>query len=99
MYNIGTVKVAWTKAGKIKEMESLMFDTLPQALDFAKSKKNYMIMKLASQDGDYYKWDVLPYGEYKNYKNGMRIARNSLILIPIAALMIYGAYSLFKVKK
>jgi hypothetical protein len=96
MYKLGTIKVAWTKGRNFQEMESLMFESLPQALSYVDGKKDYMIMELIEQDKDYYKWKVLPYGEYTSYKYGMIISESPILLAVISALVVYGAYKLFK---
>lgn len=96
MYKIGTVKVAWTKNNDINHMESVMFDSLSDALSFVKGKSGYMIMELDKQDKDYYKWKVLPYGKYKSYKYGMVLSESPIVLIGISILAIYGVYKLVK---
>ncbi len=96
MYKIGTIKVAWNKGKSYKEMESLMFDSLPQALSYVSDKKDFMIMELIEQKDSYYKWKVLPYGEYTNFKYGMIISKSPIIILGMTFLMGYGIYSLLK---
>ena len=96
MYKIGTIKVAWNKDKSYKEMESIMFDSLPKALEYVSDKKDFMIMELIEQKDSYYKWKVLPYGEYTNFKYGMIISKSPIIKIGITLLVGYGIYSLFK---
>ena len=96
MYKIGTIKVAWNKGKSYKEMESLKFDSLPQALSYVSDKKDFMIMELIEQKDSYYKWKVLPYGEYTNFKYGMIISKSTIIILGMTFLMGYGIYSLLK---
>lgn len=76
MYALGTLKVAWVEKDPLF-LSSLMFkpNEIAQAEAFGKSKGNFMIMKLVGQQGDTYRWELLPYGEYKGYLNGMKMKR------------------------
>lgn len=76
MYALGTLKVAWVEENPLF-LSSLMFapNQLAEADAFGKSKGNYMIMKLVGQNGDTYRWELLPYGEYKGYLNGVKMKR------------------------
>lgn len=76
MYPIGTLKVAWVE----KNPEYLSSDMFPpnqlsQAVAFGEKRGDYMIMELISQSKDYYRWKVLPYGNYKQYIRGMKLRR------------------------
>lgn len=76
MYALGTLKVAWVEKDPLF-LSSLMFNPneIDKAEAFGKSKGNFMIMKLVGQKGDTYRWELLPYGEYKGYLNGMKMKR------------------------
>lgn len=63
----GTVKVAWVDAKDPDIMESKMYEDLDTALAEARGK-TFMLMELEDSGGDYYKWRVLPYGEYEKFK-------------------------------
>lgn len=63
----GTIKVVWVDTKEPETLESKMFDSLDDALRYADGK-TYLIMELQEHDDDYYKWNLLPYGEHKRYK-------------------------------
>jgi hypothetical protein len=63
----GTVKVAWLNQQDPDIMESKMYDNLETAVRESEGK-TYMIMELEDQGGDYYKWHILPYGEYEKFR-------------------------------
>ena len=99
MYKIGTIKVAWTTPNNYNELNSRMFDSVEEAESFAAGMKDYMLMRLIENEGDYYKWEVLPYGNYKSYKAGMVISENIVIFTVLAAALGYGLYRMLKPKK
>jgi hypothetical protein len=76
MYDIGTIKVAWVEKN-VEYLSSVMFkpDELEEAVAFGEKQGDYMIMQLIKQEGDYYRWRVLPYGRHKEYLKGMKITR------------------------
>jgi hypothetical protein len=98
MYAKGTIKIAWTTKGNYNELNSVMFDSLDKALSYSKDKKDFMIMELVENDGNYYKWKVLPYGDYTSYKYGMIISDNIVVFTALAALMGYGVYRIIRKK-
>lgn len=95
MYKEGTIKVAWINPNNFNELSSTMYSDLSSALQATKSKKDFMIMKLIENKGDYYKWSVLPYGDYKSYNYGMEISKSPIIKVVLGSLIFYGAYNLF----
>tara|TARA_R110001606_G_C15120302_1_gene621992 strand:- start:194 stop:496 length:303 start_codon:yes stop_codon:yes gene_type:complete len=96
MYKIGTIKVAWINPNNYDELSSTMYSSLSDAINATKDKSDFMIMKLIQNEGDSYKWEVLPYGDYKSYNYGMKISKNPLIKYTLAGLALFGAYSIFK---
>jgi hypothetical protein len=96
MYKIGTIKVAWINPNNYDELSSTMYSTLSDALDATKSKKDFMIMELIENQGDFYKWKVLPYGDYRSYNYGMKISKSPIIKTAMGVLMVYGAYCIYK---
>tara|TARA_R110000823_G_scaffold210295_2_gene340716 strand:+ start:891 stop:1172 length:282 start_codon:yes stop_codon:yes gene_type:complete len=73
MYNIGTIKLVWYSNNDYKVINSLMFNSVNEALIYSKNLSNFMIMKLTSNEADFYKWEVLEYGDFNKYKSGMFI--------------------------
>ena len=59
-------------------------------------RKDFMIMKLIQNEGDNYKWEVLPYGDYSSYNYGMKISKNPLIKYTLVGLSLFGAYSIYR---
>ena len=93
MYKEGTIKVAWINPSNFNELSSTMYSSLPEALESTKSKSDFMIMRLIENKGDSYKWEVLPYGDYKSYNYGMKISKNPIAQAILGALILFGAYS------
>ena len=98
MYKIGTIKVAWTTKGNYNELNSQMFTSLEEALQWSKGMKDFMIMRLIDVESDNYKWEVLPYGNYPSYRAGMIISENLLIFMALTALLGFGLYRITKNK-
>ncbi len=68
IYEKGTIKVVWIDKNPAK-IYSKMFYNEQAAKDFAKKKKNYLILALISQvNMEKFSWEILPYGRYKVYK-------------------------------
>lgn len=65
--NDDAIKVVWIDTDKPETLESKMFDHLRDALRYAEGK-THLIMQLQEQEGDYYRWKLLPYGEHEKYK-------------------------------
>lgn len=69
-----TIKVVWVNTETPETMESKMFEDVDSAKKYAEGTNDkYLIMELDEQDGGYYKWTLLPFGEYKNYKTTLNI--------------------------
>lgn len=95
-YKAGTIKVAWYDKSNSDVMMSEMFDNIEEAVQFGKSKGNFMLMKLTDQTGDYYKWEVLPYGDYSKYNYGMAITNNPYAMALIFLFLVVGTFTTFK---
>lgn len=65
--NDDAIKVVWIDTDKPETLESKMFDHLRDALRYAEGK-THLIMQLQEQEGNYYRWKLLPYGEHEKYK-------------------------------
>ncbi len=100
MYKIGTLKVAWINPNNYNELSSKMYSSLSDALVATKDRSSFMIMKLVENEGDFYKWEVLPYGDYKSYNYGMKISKSLIAKVILGSLMLFGAFSIYqKIKK
>ena len=72
-----TIKVVWVDSDTPDTMESKMFEDIVQAKKYAnQTGDKFLIMELEQQNENngYYKWTLLPYGEYKKYKTAVNIA-------------------------
>lgn len=66
-YEKGTIKIVWVE-DNIHEIHSKMFDDEKEAVEFAKSKNEYIIFSLIKQNNmEDFSWRILPYGNYKIY--------------------------------
>lgn len=96
-YTKGTIKLTWIDPKNYEILNSAMFETIDGALSkVPKDNENWMLFRLESTDGINYTWKLLPYGQYKEYINGMKFRDNPLLYYGGLALMIFGAYSLIR---
>lgn len=95
MYKIGTIKVAWINPNNYDELSSTMYSSLSDAINATKDKSDFMIMKLIQNEGDSYKWEVLPYGDYRSYNYGMKISKNPIIKLSLLGLVLLGVYTIY----
>lgn len=96
-YSKGTIKLTWIDPKNYEILNSSMHENLEGALSKApKENDNWLIFRLESTDGLNYSWKILPYGQYKEYINGMKFRDNSFLYYGGLALMIFGAFSLIR---
>jgi hypothetical protein len=96
-YQVGTIKLTWIDPKNYKVLSSSMYPSLEEALRAAEAHNgNFLIFKLKQTDGTSYSWDLLDYGRSKEYVRGMKFKDNFLLKYGSMALMVFGAYSLFK---
>ena len=66
-YEKGTIKVVWVE-DNIHQIHSKMFENELKAVEFAKSKKDYIIFSLLKQSNmEVFSWKILPRGNYRIY--------------------------------
>jgi hypothetical protein len=96
MYNTGTIKLTWIDPSDYTLLSSAMYETVEDALKETVNKKNWLIFRLKSVEGDNYTWEVLPYGVREKYVMGMKFYDNSLLKIAFIGLAGSGAYFIIK---
>lgn len=64
----GTIKVVWVNKADPETFESKMFNNLEDAVKYGEGK-THLIMQLQDNNDNYYRWKLLPYGEYERYKS------------------------------
>jgi len=98
-YQVGTIKLTWIDPDNYKILSGKMFDTVEEALNnIPKSKgNNWLLFKLLKTDGKEYNWELMPYGKYKGYENGMKLRDNKLLYYGSISLMLLGAFYLIKI--
>ena len=99
MYSTGTIKLTWVDSKDKKILHSKMYKSIDEALKDVESKKNWLIFKLKSVDGDNYTWDLLPYGASKSYQYGMSFVDNKILMLSSLTLMGLGVFCIFKLLK
>jgi hypothetical protein len=101
MYPIGTLKLTWINPTDFSVLESTMFDknNLAQALKMAKTKPNFMLFQLIENKGDYYKWKLLPYGEYDKFIYHMKVNNSPITPFAVLAIIGFAAYGVYKTFK
>ncbi len=98
-YKEGTIKFTWISPNDYNYLNRVMYDTVQEAIDNRKKfvlDERWLIMKLIKTDGNQYEWKLLPYGQYKSYRNGMIVRDNKLLYYGSVLLMIYGGYAIFQ---
>jgi hypothetical protein len=101
-----TIKVVWVDSDTPETMESKMFEDIVQAKKYAnQTGDKFLIMELEEQNENngYYKWTLLPYGEYKKYKTAVNIASmfkngGDVKKADIESPKVYGFEDLMKLK-
>lgn len=98
-YSKGTIKLTWINRKDNTLLESSMHDSVEDALiNVPKNikKNDILIFELVETDGNSYKWKLLKYGRYYQYKYGMDVFDNDILFYGIIGLTIFGAYSFLK---
>lgn len=99
MYSLGTIKLTWIDSNDRKILHSKMFNNIEDALKETQDKKNWLIFKLKSVNGDNYSWDLLPYGTSKKYQLAMAISDNQIIMLTSLTLIGIGVFYIYKLLK
>lgn len=88
----GTIKLAWLDIDKNDSiLHSETFNTIPEALkSVTKDKKKWFIF----QDIGNSSWELLPYGNYKDYRRGVNVTSNIIVKTSVIILSAFGAYFL-----
>ena len=72
MVKLGKFKVAFWDPEHPIAFDSIMFDSLQEAVAFGKvsaeSGKKYIVMANTKVGDGMYRWDILPYGQYFSYR-------------------------------
>jgi hypothetical protein len=71
-YVQGSIKLTWIDPTNYNILNSEIFQTIDEALKNTKGKNDWLVFRLAESDGNKYKWELLPFGESKNYINSMK---------------------------
>jgi len=93
----GTIKLAWLDSDKTDSvLHSKTFDTIAEALkDVTKEKNSWFIFKALRNEGGESTWELLPYGNYKDYGRGVNVTNNFLVKTSVVILSGLGAYFIF----
>jgi len=92
--NKGSIKLAWLDSDKTDGvLHSQTFDTIADALKNAnKEKKNWVIFKLVNENNNESSWELLPYGDYRNYRRAVNVTSNFLVKTGAIILSSLGIY-------
>ena len=76
MYPKGTIKVVWIERDT-NYLDSQMFppNKLQEAVAFGEEKGDYMVTALDYHKGDYYRWVIMPYGDYDKFQSSINAQR------------------------
>lgn len=98
-YKKGTIKLTWKNQKDNTTLESAMFDSVDEALKNlpADIKHNdFLIFQLTQTDGKNYRWKLLKYGKYYQYKYGMEFLDNDVIFYSTMIFTLLGIYTIIK---
>ena len=71
----GTIKVVWVTKN-VKQIHSRMFESIPEADKFGRTKKDYIMFKLIKHSGmKTFSWTLLPYGKHRLYTSALKLYR------------------------
>jgi hypothetical protein len=96
MYKTGTIKLTWIDPSDYTLLSSAMYETVDDALKASGNKKNWLIFRLKSVEGDNYTWELLPYGVSGKYVMGMKVYDNPVLKMTFIGLAGVGAYFIIK---
>jgi hypothetical protein len=100
MYPIGQIKLTWINPDNYNNLESNFFASIPEAITYAQGRKDWLIFKLKNNEGNFYSWELLPYGAHRKYVNGMKARDNmGLIVSGIVILFVVSIYSTYLIAK
>jgi hypothetical protein len=72
----GTIKVAWIGKSN-KKLYSKMFNSVEDAMNFSKRKKDFLIFKLLKRKKMVeFEWELLDYGRFNEFDKLVKLHRN-----------------------
>lgn len=98
-YKKGTIKLTWINPKDNTILESSMFNSLEEALNNLPTnikKNDFLIFELYDTDGQKYKWKLLPFGRYYQYKYGMEFYDNDFLFFGTIILTLLGVIFILK---
>lgn len=102
-YPIGTLKLTWVNPQNFTTLESKMFrvDELPTLMDEVQRNKikKFLVFKLVENDQNYYKWELQPQGNFKEFNFGMSIYENRFYQVLILGILGFAFYGIYKTIK
>lgn len=95
--NKGSIKLAWLDNDKTDSvLHSQTFDSVQEALkNVTKDKKKWFIFKSINLGNETSSWELLPYGNYKDYSRGVNVTSNFLVKTGVVVLCALGTYFVF----
>lgn len=96
MYKPGTIKLTWIEPSDYSLLSSAMYESVEDALKNTGGKKNWLIFRLKSVEGDNYTWELLPYGVSGKYIAGMKVYDNPILKFGGIALAGLGVFFIVK---
>ena len=90
------IKLAWLDSDKTDSiLHSQTFNSIPEALKaVTKDKRSWFIFKKINEDNNESSFELLPYGNYKDYSRGVNVTSNVLVKTFFVILSGFGAYFL-----
>lgn len=98
-YKEGTIKLTWINPHDYSMLHSSMHNSVKDALNSLPQNvepENFLLFKLIKTDGNYYEWELLPFGRSKEYINGMKLRDNKFLYYGTVSLIILGVLHLGK---
>ena len=98
-YKKGTIKLTWINKKDNTILESAMFDSVDEALKNLPTDikhNDFLIFQLTQTDGKNYRWKLLNYGKYYQYKYGMEFLDNDLVFYSTIIFALLGILFIIK---
>jgi hypothetical protein len=96
MYELGTIKLTWIDPENYSVLKSKMFrkDKLNEALSEGAKLGRFMLFKLVQEANHKYTWELLPYGQSKDFVRSMKFRDSLLAKVVVVGLAIFSVYGI-----
>ena len=98
-YKVGTIKLTWINPRDNTILESAMFRSVDEALKNLPTdikRNDFLLFQLIQTDGEKYRWKLLNYGKFYQYKYGMEFLDSDLLFYGTLLFTVLGFLYIIK---